>query len=531
VKKLREMLRDEWRWLVAFVVITAVATTLLFQRGGKKNEPERLRVATEWAAFERCLIGRALAPGERASVRLRRVVLAAKPENGPDAWPQRCAKYHKALLDEMGPQSSLWDELTTLYAIDQGKLWDDMHWFHADHMFDAAKREVVGTPGDVSAVPMPPEAAPLTGLPPIADSLIGADAELTAGEVVRLSFDGERRVCRLLAGKDAPVVARCTEWHDAMSRRYASLSEIVPSVDPTDTLLALQGGTRLAIHSVATGEQAWATDDRYGEDPHGVGADGSITVVRNGKKGLELVRGAAAPVALDEPRDVAAAGIRLIGGAAVWTRTRGDRLEIFARDIAGEAPGAVVRVGDMPIHNTARLTACVTAAASFLALGDGTGRWLAARRGATWSLIEAPDATGRMACAGTIATFTAAAPASKSVELSHTVCTESCTTRRAIVNVTSDKDYVAAVPVGDALMLVWNALGVRMRVAPVDQLETAADVVLFDSNGLLGTGVHSVAAFAVGRGAAVLLETHGPVVGIAVDENGKPSPLPVEEDP
>jgi hypothetical protein len=532
VKKLREMVRENWRWLLAFVLTTAVATTfLLFFRASKEHEPAKLRVATEWAAFERCLIGRPLAAGERASVRLRRVVLAAESKTGPESWPQRCEKYRKELSHALTSGGNLDSELLTLYALEQGKLWDEMQWFHADHMFDAAKREIVGTPGDVSGIPTPPEASPLTGLQPIADTLVGADSDRTAGDTVRLSSDDERRVCRLMPGKDVAVVARCTDWHDALPRRYAILSEIVPSVDPADTLLALRYGPHHAIHSVATGAVAWSTEESYREDPQAVAGDGTLTVVHNGKKGLELVRGSAAPIVLDEPTDRSAAGVRLVGSSATWTHTEGARVELYARDVSGEVPGPVVRVGDMPIHNTTEAAACVTREASFLAFGGGTGRWLAARRGDAWSLVEAPEAAGALACAGTTATFTAAEPATKSIEVSHTVCADSCTTHRAIVGVSSNKDYVAAAPVGESVMLVWNALGIRMRVAPVDRLESATDVVLFDSNGLLGTGVHRVVAFPVGRRAAILIETYGPVVGIAVDENGEPSPLPVEEDP
>jgi hypothetical protein len=91
---------------------------------------------------------------------------------------------------------------------------------------------------------------------------------------------------------------------------------------------------------------------------------------------------------------------------------------------------------------------------------------------------------------------------------------------------------VAAAPIGDALLVVWNSAkgGVRMRVAPPEKIAAAKDVVLFDDwlkegRAYSSSAVHSVRVVARRDAAIVLLEGSRRVWAFRVDADGKVEPV------
>lgn len=96
-----------------------------------------------------------------------------------------------------------------------------------------------------------------------------------------------------------------------------------------------------------------------------------------------------------------------------------------------------------------------------------------------------------------------------------------------------DASNVAAVDDGGKLLVVWNSGmvgGLRMRIAPADQIAEAPDVILANpremKDGAMNSPVTQLRALSANGFAIVFLNTTGGVRALRVDSNGKVSPLP-----
>jgi hypothetical protein len=220
-------------------------------------------------------------------------------------------------------------------------------------------------------------------------------------------------------------------------------------------------------------------------------------------------------------------------------------------------PAAAVDVGlfdEPPMADKdkaeAPMTGCRTSEATSVLIRGGRADGVAIFAGGRWS-APAKTAThgGALTCRGVEATVTEVRAVMES-DKNFAVVTQSrcsaagCNTSAvnlrelfgALAEIApADAHAVSAADIGGKLLLVWSAGatgGLRMRLAPPDQIKQAADVILTDGRDpsaaagtpALGTVVE-VRAIATGNAAVVLIATTTGVKALRVDDAGKVTPL------
>ncbi|HZO15567.1 MAG TPA: hypothetical protein VFB62_19980 [Polyangiaceae bacterium] len=494
------------------VAFTAVATAAhaWFTR---KQDVEKLPLAHEWAALERCLIGEPLAERENVEQRLRMVTLGASSEAD---WPKRCAPYARALEDKLS-EGGFYDEVSTLRrALEQDKVYYEHESFRIRTLFQLAALKVEGAVGDVSAVPAPARAKPVTGLAPLGEQLIGAGIDARDGALVIL-FEREGHACRL-AAEGGEIAARCVYYPDAMPRG-SSAPKLVPGEGPDVAVRVSLEGKSTIVYSLTDARALLeATTTGWPEPTDYRSAKGVAMVAREDDKKMTLFRTGHEPVVVDDVGERA----RIIGDDIVWREERGSQTILFARHVPPSgAPEARVEIG--PVANGESVP-CRTPAATFLWINDIEGAaaqtsHLAVRGKSGWKIHDASALAGRMFCRGARASFVAARPTSPDKKTS-TVRYASCGEdgcRRSEAQLPFEPDDLAVAPLGDRLLVARSSSGVRVRVAPLKDLPTASERVVFDNDGVHGGSlVHSIQAYPVGDGAVLILHTGDGTFAIGV---------------
>ena len=276
--------------LLGLVVLTvlALAMLLLWRSAAGKPDTTRSRAACalarpHFAAFQRCLLGAPLTPGEKPGERLRNVVLANETL-APDAtWPRRCGTYAQEVVRLLNPVraedprvdrvvSGLW---SAHIALSHGRAPTGV-----DAVWEAAERiSVVGAPAssDVPAARAPLH--PLSGVEASA-ALLGPRRERVLGvEASRLLFAGPTlRFCRVQGARavcaDGPALERSVGY------------SLVPSAvggtqaQPADVVLARASGAPARLFDAASWAVLGARERVYAA----YSQRGGVVVVREGER-------------------------------------------------------------------------------------------------------------------------------------------------------------------------------------------------------------------------------------------------------
>ena len=499
------------------VAITAAATAThtWFTR---KKDVEKVPLAHEWAALERCLIGEPLAEGENVEQRLRMVTLGA---NGD--WPKRCAPYARALEDELS-EGGFYDEVATLRrALEQDKVYYEHERFRIRTLFQLAEWKVEGVAGDVSAVPMPARAKPITGLAPLGEQLIGAGIDARDRALVIL-FEREGHACRL-AAEGAEIGARCLYFPDAMPRGTGP-PKLVPGEGADVVVRVSRPEKSTIVYSLTQARTLLEATTGWHEPSEYHSAEGVAMVAREDDKKMTLFRSGHEPAVVDDVGDRA----RIIGNDIVWREERRDKTVLLTRHLpTGGTPGPLDEIGEV---GNAPSAACRTKQATFVwipAPDAPKQSRVAVRAEDQWRLHDASAVAGNMFCRGARASFVDTRAAGEKTVVIHGSCgADGCESSETTLPFAHRKE-IAVAPIGDRLLVAHLGQGVRLRVARLKELASAPDQVVFDSDGVHGGSlVHDVAAYPVGDGAVLILHTGDGTFAIGVKADATFYPVRVK---
>jgi hypothetical protein len=562
--------------LAAGVVLVGagVAYAVNSRFSGARRRAQLARTATAWNQLRRCLVGEALRPGERPSALVRRTelglpraVYTLPPAERVRQWPFRCASPASVMthaLFESGsddPQHRMLAMLASraASALERGQLHTGTQdrLGYIDELFEVARRAHL-PPGEPAAGPLPPP--PVQPLSPRAMTALFADAgratvvasDPVAGRALRVVVGATtRRLCQFpFASEPARQLAsvRCTEvrFADAPAR-----VEILGADDAAPAVLRVRRGDGpegdLYLAAAPT------TPLHQGNLGGYVDASGAVATLQRAPSpgaSWSLVRlappaaPAVTPLALPfEPAAtvtplvlerevlvVSAARVEGAGDAAVST---GGTQRLATVPFPG-APGAAAReLGVVPAPaGTMPVVACRAGTMLSVAVFGGDDHAAVVfRTDAGWSPPRSVSArAGAFTCREREATLTWTETTPARLVRQVRCTPEGCRSEQGPL-----PDFGAEPAATDLAGRVLLAVspgpgrGLRLRLAPVAQLEEADDLVVFDDADHGGLQLEPVGRPLVRGDAAVVLvtaasETH-PTYAVRVDASGAFAPV------
>jgi hypothetical protein len=554
------------------VSIAALAVPALTSIYAVRAEPSRDPIAREslaWGAVSRCVLGAPLATGERASVRARRVRLAALASNAStqlaDAWPARCAHATDALSRAARADARPDAEEVARAADALGYAIASIPAPEIGEPIEALARAVEAagitptTSGDLVVAPDPVSALAISDFD--ADAALAPTAvPLDAIESDRVSA-GDLRM--LVPGSDADEKPRsCTSLSAGASLRCAPIAaprHVVhfagAAEDGVAPLVVSNDGGTSAVFRGDTGEEVGAHRDFFG----GLAKkDGFVAMLgwNRGEESFELARilTSGRRSAMYYPlRIIYDSQIALLADEMVWL----DASEVHARrvlddDVPATEERSLGTVRDASVRGEV-MHACMggEGALHLLVRADGGDRIATSLNGA-WSDLRTLHASGgTLSCAGAtayLARATLDADDERGVTGAFALETcgaDGCALESADAESLFRRDAPAARParpsdvaiaeLGGKLLVVWRSPegAMRMRLAPVRGLATANDQVVFDDrirdgrvereSTLVGMRLFSRPGFAI----ALIATTNG-VHALRIDATGAVSRVAIE---
>ncbi len=241
--------------------------------------------------------------------------------------------------------------------------------------------------------------------------------------------------------------------------------------------------------------------------------------------------------------------------------TKENRRRLFALSVArsGAVVGEPVDVGELAeaglvqggADEPPHITGCKTAEAMVVRVKGYDNDFMSFRLGGKWSEPVSPELTGgTLSCSKNTATVTRVEPAGDSsshrTSIRQAHCTSAgCKTQmmrmeqllHQRMEFAPKEGHVDGVDLDGKLLVVWAAGergGVRMRLAPIEAIATAPDVILYDD--LIKDGhVQSLSTlfdlklFSREGFAVLILSTVTGVHGLRIDADGKVTPLAVSK--
>jgi hypothetical protein len=239
--------------------------------------------------------------------------------------------------------------------------------------------------------------------------------------------------------------------------------------------------------------------------------------------------------------------------------TKDNRRRLFALPVArsGAVLGDPVDIGELSepgliqggLDEPPHITGCKTAEAMVVRVKGYDNDFMSFRLGGKWSEPVSPELTGgTLSCSKATATVTRVEPASDAEAHRTSIRQAHCTSAGCKTEVVRMEQllhhrlefapregHVDGVDVDGKLLVVWAAGergGVRMRLAPIEAIAAAPDVVLYDDlvkdgqvqslSTLLDLKLFSREGFAL-----LILSTVTGVHGLRIDADGKVTPLAV----
>jgi hypothetical protein len=549
-----------------------------------------------WGSFSACLFGsEPLAPGETASQRLRAIQLKAmtlpEAQRAPDGgkpWPDRCTNLGHALHEAIknagraqkdGKDLAHYSEALakllkepTSYAADLSEA--------ADGAWESAAKEGVKAAPNKNVAPPPPAAKALTvdalaKIEPLSKTSFNLKSLFTEphpGGPLRILIDekglpGSPFICTF-SGGGAAAAAKCASLPPALAQSQHGYRLLGTSDDDAAPLVFAGKRGSSGVYRADSAEPI-ASIYSYG----GYSAkDGSSAVLgwNEAKDELMLIRkpagGAKQEKALKPDFRL---GNFYYSAQVLWDHvllrgvTKEEERRLFAQTVARaseEGVGELTNVGELPEaglieggpDEPPHIAGCRTKEALIVRVKGYNNEFMSFLVGGKWSEpILVPSIGGTLSCRKAEAAITrvdvAGLDAPWKTSVVHRRCTsagcnfEENVRMEPLLNTMFDfapreARVIGAADVEGKLLLVWAAGergGVRMRLAPADQMMKAEDVILFDDlvkdgkvqklSTLFDLRVLSREGFGI-----VVLSTVAGIHAVRVDPDGKTAPVAIE---
>ncbi|HVY44817.1 MAG TPA: hypothetical protein VHB21_03020 [Minicystis sp.] len=568
--------------VLAGIAIAGVAAFVVMNQLDKKaNE----RVDASWSRLSRCLVGDPLGPGEAASVRMRKVQLAAltlSPQQRAEGetgvpWPQRCGALAHAVSEALHDAGRAGEDDKSLAALAEqlGKQLTDTNAqdpltrdYRAalDALYArAAEEKVVARPGADGPAPPGNPAAPFTldtlaSVTPMSTKVFNLQnimAESHASREAHLLIEDKTDSAApwdLCTIDDKTI--KCRKLPAQIVATKSGLRLLGTTDDGAPPLVFAGNRGADGVFRSDTGERV-AKMYSYGGY---VSKDGFAAVLGwdDDKQEVHLARqttGAAPKTVVVKP-DVRI-GNAFYGSMLLWNRLvlRGvdkkEQRRLYAQPIDhGEKPAKDMKdVGGLPEaglieagEDEPHISGCRTAEATAVRVKGYANEFVAFDIGGTWrEPIGSRAQGGSLTCRKAEATITRID--------SFGVTQNRCTTagcKRAYVELEKimptkgelapRSGYLQAIDVDGELLVVWAAGesgGLRYRFAPIERIAQAPDVVVYDDlveGGKVGTlsTLFGIGLLAREGYAVIVLATKNGIVALRVTPDGKVAPAPAQ---
>jgi hypothetical protein len=554
----------------------------------------REREATAWGNLSRCLVGEPLAAGEKPSLRARKIQLRAvaepwenRPASDGDPWPARCSAPALALHETLKGTGRLEKDGASLGKAAEAfgkKLKENLKPSvdiveALDRIFAEAETiKLVGKPAaDAKAPPAPIEAMTLDALEaatPLVKRSFPLDtvfSERVPAGTLRLiatskDLPGGPLVCSFPEG--APS-GRCDAPPPSVLAISKDLRLLGSAEDDAPTLLFADKRGDGGIFRADSGEKVGAVFSYGGFSRK----DGFVTALgwddnADKKKPFLLYRQTKGGAPKEDRFKLegvtwALNDAALLWDHMVWERWDGKKGErrLFAKklDESGDPAADPTDVGKLwdyerisdygKAEDTIR--GCKTKEALVVLVHGYARDSVAFRLADRWvEPLQLAGRGGALTCRGTEATETRIDPLRGEASWPEQIRQDRCTPagcQQKTVGVAElmkklgelrpgDQRNIGAVDLDGKLLVVWIAGshgGVRMKLAPIDQIAAAPDTVLIDDmtrGGQVGHArqLNDIRLFARAGYAVLLVGTPAGVFARSIDPNGKVSPIPVK---
>jgi hypothetical protein len=538
---------------IAAIVVVVVGAVVTFGVVRYVEAQAARSVVDGYSALAICLNGGPPAAGQRPSLRLRAMQLAAltqsdvvrEPSRG-EPWPDRCARHAHELREGVERASIAAPNAADLAAAAadlaarlerKEAYWEDLS-AAVDATFDhAARAQLVAEARTNVAAPPEPAAVlsldALASVTPATAAAVDLDAlqiERATGTSVRFST-GER-LCEI--GRDG---ARCRELKTKDARLFATADDGAAPLLLGSASVVRADGTELQPGTAAGG---W------------VAADGLAGLLVTGDR-VELVRhdgDRAQRATVSPPARSQIRAADMLWQHVVVVAASDDATTLSAARLqpTGAPLGSLETIAALPrSREDAQVRGCRGRGGNVVAAVTlGAATHLAFWLGDRWSkAVQAPVGSARLGCTDASATLTAFTAGVTDSGLDGIVAQHRCTPAGCEAHTVTMADLLAGeiglqpkitpqlASIRDELVVLWHAGqrgGVRLRVAPAAEIAAARDTIAFDdlvkdgavqpTGTLLGTRLLAAEDFAV-----LLLATEKGLHALRIDPDAKVTPI------
>jgi hypothetical protein len=540
----------------------------------KIESDNREKVAASWSAFSRCLIGEPLAAGEKASARFRNIQLSAmvlpepmRSEPGQPPWPNRCSYQAHAVRETMKSAGlSKKDEKDLAYWTENlGKLLkerkpeqDDLSEPMDKTWEEAAKAQLLPPPGapDTSKAdgPAPPPVArPLT-----VDDLRKADPITKESFTFKTVFEEPFQSPKLrLLVEDKSVAAspffctfaagagKCAKLPEKLATGHSGFRLLGSTDDDASPLVFLGQGGIEGIFRAESGElvDRVASFDAYSSK------SGFVALVAAGntddgefKMLTQESPGAPIKTIKFTPGKMQPKLKRIYGGRMLWDQLlilaydEDDKLKLYAMQVTPKGAEPLVEVG--PLEDGGAITGCRTADTIVARIGRSPS-FFTFLAGGRWSKPVSAEATsGTFSCRQSEAVFTTDWGMVQA-RCTAAGCQDQSADRDSLhhkIDAFAPRDkFFDTVELDGKILVVWaggTLGGLRMRLAPITQIEQTKDTVIFDDRVQEGaikdlSTMFEMRLYSRDRFAYLLLSTVAGVHAIRIDADGTFGPAKI----
>jgi hypothetical protein len=568
-------LRGEQKRLKRRALLIGAVALVVLGGGGiallqKVESDNTAKVAASWSAFSRCLIGEPLAAGEKPSLRFRNLQLSAmvlpepqRSEPGQLPWPNRCSYPAHAVREALRDSGlAKKDEKDLAYwAENLGKLLkerkpaqDDLSEPIDKAWEEAGKAQLLTTPGKAEGPVPPAPARPLT-----VDDLRKADPITKESFTLKAVFEEPFQSPKLhLLVEDKSVAAspflcsfagtaaQCAKLPASIATGHSGFRLLGSTADEAAPLVFLgQGGSEGIFRS-----QGGELVDRVVSFDAYAAKSGFVALVaagnnENGEFKMLTQEAPGMPMksTLFEPEKMQPKLKRIYGGRLLWDQLliqaydQDDKLKLYAMPVTPNGASPLVEVGEL--EHGGPIAGCRTAETIVARVGQNRSM-LTFLAGGRWSkpVSAAGSSTGIFSCRGSEAVFTNEWGLSQA-RCTAAGCQDQNMDRELLYNKLADfaprNNFFDSVDLDGKVLVVWaggQLAGLRMRLAPIEQIAQAKDVVIFDDRVQdsalkdLST-MFEMRLFARDRAAYLLLSTLAGVHAIRIEPDGTFAPAKI----